>query len=116
MDKLKVLDSLKAWNCDVNGALERFLGDEDLYCSCLEIFAKDENFYRLKEHIAAGEYEKAFDAAHTLKGVSGNLGLTPLYHAIINILEPLRSKDYSNLDSLYEGVMENFKIYLSLIV
>ena len=33
----------------------------------------------------------AFEAAHTLKGVTGNMGLTPLYDAVCTIVEPLRT-------------------------
>lgn len=115
MDKERVLDSLKHWNCDVDGALERFVDDSDLYVSCLEIFAKDENFENLRKALEVQDYEAAFKAAHTLKGVAGNLGLTPLLHAIVNIVEPLRAKDYSNLMSLYEGVIENYRIYISFL-
>ena len=27
----EVLEKLRAWGCDLDGALERFLGDEELY-------------------------------------------------------------------------------------
>lgn len=33
------------------GALERFLGDEELYKSCLPMVAEDEAFDGLKEHL-----------------------------------------------------------------
>ena len=44
-------DALKEWKCDVEGALERFLDDEELYLQCLNIFSTDENFAKLKEYI-----------------------------------------------------------------
>ena len=37
-----------------------------------------------------GDTATAFDAAHTLKGVLANVGLTPLYNTTVEIVEPLR--------------------------
>ena len=44
----EVLEKLRAWGCDLDGALERFLGDEELYKSCLPMVAEDEAFDGLK--------------------------------------------------------------------
>ena len=44
------------------------------------------------------DLDAAFEAAHALKGVLGNLGLTPLYEPVAEMTECLRSKtdkDYS---------------------
>ena len=48
----EVLEKLRAWGCDLDGALERFLGDEELYKSCLPMVAEDESFDGLKEALA----------------------------------------------------------------
>ena len=48
----EVLEKLRAWGCDLDGALERFLGDEELYKSCLPMVAEDEAFDGLKEALA----------------------------------------------------------------
>lgn len=111
----KILDALKEWKCDVEGALERFLDDEELYLQCLNIFSTDENFAKLKEYIDSKSYQDAFDSAHTLKGVAGNLGLTPLYMAIIDIVESLRAKDYTNLNALYDEIDKQYQAYLTCL-
>ena len=36
------------------------------------------------------DYGEAFTAAHTLKGVTANMGLTPLFDRVCAIVEPLR--------------------------
>ena len=38
----------------------------------------------------AGDYRQGFEAAHALKGVLGNLSLTPLYERISALTELLR--------------------------
>ena len=40
-------------------------------------------FAVLGTSIEAKNVEKAFDAAHSLKGTLGNMGLTPMYEIII---------------------------------
>ena len=45
----ELFDSLKNWGCDVDGALARFIGDRELYRSCLHTAAGDQNFELLPE-------------------------------------------------------------------
>lgn len=111
----KILDALKELECDVEGALERFLDDEELYLQCLNTFSTDENFVKLKEYIDSESYQDAFDSAHTLKGVAGILGLTPLYMAIIDIVEQLRAKNYTSLNALYDKIYEQYQAYLACL-
>ena len=54
---------------------------------------QDENMQKLGAALANRDYTAAFEAAHTLKGVVGNMGLTPLYEAVCVIVEPLRSRE-----------------------
>lgn len=53
-------------------------------------FPDDKSFGQLKEALEAGDYEKAFRGAHTLKGVAQNLGFTALYEASHRLTEDLR--------------------------
>lgn len=110
-----LIEEIRAYGADVDGALERFLDDEDLYEKCLLTFVDDESFAGLKEALDGKDYEQAFNCAHTLKGVAANLGLTPLYEAIVGIVEPLRGKDYSNLDSQYAVVAEAYEVFKNLM-
>lgn len=51
-------------------------------------FLDDPELCKPVQHTAAKDYPEAFRAAHTLKGVSQNLGFTPLYQASHKITEP----------------------------
>ena len=90
--------ALKNWGADTETALNRFMGDEDLYIECLDMIVDDEHFAGLAKTITDGEYKQAFEHAHCLKGVSGNLGLTPLFEALCALVEPLRNEKYENLE------------------
>ena len=97
-------DALTAYGADVQSALERFGGDESLYQLCFGLLLDDQNFHDLEAHIAAENMEGAFLAAHTLKGVLGNLGITPLLHSISNVVEALRTHDTENLSTEHEAI------------
>lgn len=100
------MKAMKQYGADVDGAMERFLADEVLYKDCLKMFARDEGFETLGTAITEKNYKDAFDAAHTLKGVSANLGLLPLYGKLCAMVEPLRACDYTNMDLLYQEIMQ----------
>lgn len=100
-----LVEKLANWGCDTKGALERLIDDEELYESCLRMLVEDSAFEKLKEALVTGNMEKAFDSAHTLKGVIANMGITPMYHIVVQIVEPLRSKKMEGLMPLYEELM-----------
>lgn len=85
------LNRLQDAGCDIPGALDRMLDDEIFLLECIEQVLADENFDLLPRAIAAGELSVAFDAAHTLKGICGNTGLTPLYEQLFPLVEELRA-------------------------
>ena len=102
----KLYGELRVWGCDVDGALERVIGDDELYLACLQSIAHDETFFSLGDALRAGDNERAFDCARTLKGVLANLGLTPIYDIVVRIVEPLRAKSA-------EGVMDEYEKLLA---
>lgn len=102
----KFINDLQEYGADVNGALERFVNDEELYHKCIKMFDEGDEFEKLEEAIRSKEYDKAFEFAHSLKGVSGNLGLDPLYNAICALVEDLRHHEYDNVDALLKKVQE----------
>ncbi len=58
------------------------------------------------------KYDEAFEDAHALKGVAGNLHLTSLYDAISQLVEPLRQKDFNkDYDALYNAVKEKLEAF-----
>ena len=57
-------------------------------------FLSDQSFQLLEGAMGKKDYEEAFRAAHTLKGVTQNLSFTKLYQSSHEITEALRTKDY----------------------
>lgn len=97
---------LKKWGCDIDGAMERFMEDEEFYISCLDLIVSDENFDKLGKALKDKNYTAAFDCAHALKGVVANMGLTPLYDTVVKIVEPLRSGQADKLLPSYKKLLK----------
>lgn len=89
MEIEKLYRKLEDWGCDVSGAKERF-DDDELFATCIDLFLEDENFKKLNEEIKNNDYQEAFNAAHTIKGVAANLGLTPIYDSVSDVVQELR--------------------------
>ena len=57
---------------------------------------------------------KAFEAAHSLKGTLGNMGLTPMYEIIIQIVEPLRDGNIDGIAEKHQLLMEKYNELLAI--
>ena len=71
-------------------------------------FLSDQSFQLLESSLKAENYEEAFRAAHTLKGVTQNLSFTKLYHSSHQITEALRTKDYDLAGQLLPQVEADY--------
>ena len=92
MDERKK-QQLEAAGIDVADALARFMDNEALMLKFLLRFPQDQNFSLLKQAMDSGNVTQAFEAAHTLKGVTGNLAMTQLFQQVSLLVEDLRSQD-----------------------
>ena len=102
----KLLEDLEAYGVNITETLDRFIDDEELYVSCLEAILTEPGFGDLRKALDEEDYTGAFDAAHTLKGVTGNLGLTKLFEVVCEMVETLRSGENADLEGKYKRIME----------
>lgn len=90
-------DDLIALGIDYDDGLNRFVGNKDLYEKFLLSFKDDPSYTQMITAINAQDTDTAFNAAHTLKGLCGNLSMTELYNAVCVLVEELRVNDLSNI-------------------
>ncbi len=99
------------YGADYQNTMTRFMGNEKMYMKFLDMLFKDDNLQKLGDAIASGNIDSAFEAAHTLKGVVGNMGLKPLFDAVCAIVEPLRLKeercDYPEMYGVIKNEFQN---------
>ena len=87
------IEMLKKFGADTEDGLKRCMNNEAFYLRLVNMGLADRNFDRLAAAVEAGRAGEAFEAAHALKGVMGNLSLTPLYEPLSKLTEALRGKD-----------------------
>lgn len=98
-------DALRAWGANVDEGLARCLNDEAFYLKVVAMGLADANFDRLDAAVQAGDARGAFEAAHALKGSTGNLALTPLYAPVCALIETLRHQTaMPDVDKLYQEI------------
>ena len=98
---------------DADDALERLMGNESLLERFLKKFLEDENYAMLVKAAGQGDGDGAFRAAHTLKGLCGNLGMDRLLAAVSKTVEKLRSHQAETLpqDFLKDELLEVTRAY-----
>lgn len=71
-------------------------------------FLSDPSFPLLERSLKEENYEEAFRAAHTLKGVTQNLSFTRLYRSSHELTEALRARDYVLAARLFSRVEADY--------
>lgn len=95
----------EAYGADYNTTIARFMHKENMYLRFLDMMFEDKSLQLLGDALERGDILAAFEHAHTLKGVVGNMGLTPLYKAACAIVEVLRRRDEgADYKSLYHNI------------
>ena len=102
---------------DSAGIVARFATEERVK-KYLGKLLEDKTFDALAEAMAQKDYEQAFFAVHTLKGIAANLDLTPLYQAADRLTELLRGQkqpDEAMAEALYQQIQEIYEHLVMLI-
>ena len=87
---MMTIEKLNEFGADTKEGLMRCCGNEGLYLRLVKMIPAEKNFDALKEAIEANDLKAGFEAAHALKGVLGNLSLTPMYERAVTVTEQLR--------------------------
>lgn len=103
----------KSIDGDYEGTLDRLGGNPSLLKKFLIKFSHDSVEEMIRKNVDAGQLEEIFQYAHTLKGVSGNLGLSQLYIQCEKMVSDIRegkNDTYQNnfllLDKEYQKVID----------
>lgn len=108
-------EKLTAAGIDVNSALERFMGNEMLLERFLKKFAADSNYQKLSDAVAAGNKEEALTAAHTLKGVTGNLSMTTLFDLLTRQVQAFREEDWQAAADLMPAITQAYEKVIAVL-
>ena len=109
------IEKLNEYGADTKEGLERCLNKEEFYFRLINKAINDDSFFNLKKELEEKNYDKAFIIAHSLKGVLGNLALTPMYQIVFELTELLREKRDIDYTSYIEKLLKKREELLLLI-
>ena len=99
------IDALEALGIRTGEGLARCMNNETFYFRMIRMAVDDANFEKLRSAVAANDLDAAFEAAHALKGVAGNLSLTTVYEPLLEMTELLRARSEAD----YAGYLEKIR-------
>ncbi len=105
MNKYKLsLAGIKA-----NEGIKRFNGNADMYEKYLRGFAEDDHYPKLLQSMEQNDVEQAFQAAHALKGIVGNLSIEGMEVIVKPLVEDLRGKDIDTARDKMPQLQESYE-------
>ena len=99
------IEGLRNNGADVETGLSRCVGKEDLYLKLVNMGLGDTKFEELGTVLQSNDLDQAFKICHALKGVIGNLAVTPLYEALSQMTEKLRNKQAADYSAMYSDIL-----------
>lgn len=103
---MALLEELKALGADVDEGLDRVMGDASLYEMMLGMFVTSVNDNPIApEDFDAGDLDTVIKRVHTLKGITGNLAITPLFTGYTEILGLLRGGDAPAAKGRFQAIL-----------
>ena len=100
------IEGLKTFGADTENGLTRCMNNEAFYLKLVEKSISDASYQKLNEAISTNDLDAAFEAAHALKGVLGNLALTPILEPVSEITELLRARTQMDYSPYLEKINE----------
>lgn len=108
------IEKLRAYGANVDEGIKRCIDDKDFYLSLVDTVIPDTRIDDLEAAIKVKNYDKAFEIAHALKGMYGNIALTPIYDPISQMTELLRSRTDTDYSALLQKAKEQKKKLVAL--
>ena len=97
---------LRSGGIDVTDALNRFSGSNELLEKYLNRFIEEKSYTELVIAMERADYAAAENAVHSLKGVTGSLGMTSLFQSSCALLAAFRDKK----EELFSPLLEDIKV------
>ena len=98
------IENLASYGANTQEGLQRCVNNESFYLRMVKMIPGDPNFQKLYDAVGAVDLDAAFEAAHAIKGSTGNLALTPIYAPASEITELLRERKQTDYTALVDAI------------
>jgi len=106
---MNVKECYQSMGADYEDVMRRLVSEERVK-KFLGKLLEDQSFSHLTEAMENGDLEKGFQVAHSLKGISLNLGLTPLAESSSKLTEALRKLEMNkDIGPLFEETRNTYE-------
>ncbi|MCH5207833.1 MAG: hypothetical protein J1F04_03015 [Oscillospiraceae bacterium] len=102
---MDILTELKNLGVNIDEAMNRFMNNEGLYIKMLAKLQPNIEKLPVLSLCEAGDNEQALANAHTLKGITGNLSLTPLFNGYTRIVELFRAGKPDDAQKMLKDIL-----------
>lgn len=100
------IEQLNEFGVNTKEGLARCMNKEKFYFRMLKMGLGSDQFEKLESALKANDHDNAFEAAHALKGILGNLALTPIYNPLAEMTEQLRAHKESDYLAQYQPILD----------
>ena len=109
------IENLKEFGADTETGVKRCMGMTDFYLEMVAKGVADTKMDELESALGENDLGKAFDLAHAMKGVYGNLSVTALFEPISELTELLRTKTQTDYSQMFGDIKAKFEQLKALI-
>ena len=108
------IESLRAYGANIEEGLTRCMNMEPFYLKVVGMVKNDVDgsFAKLKAAVSERNTRETFEAAHALKGSTGNVGLTPIFKPVSALSDMLKGNTDKDMgpecDRLANEVLEQY--------
>ena len=100
------IETLNEFGVNTKEGLTRCMNNEKFYFRMIKMGLASDQFDKLGAALESNSLDEAFEAAHALKGVLGNLALTPIYNPLAEMTELLRAGKAADYVTMYKPILE----------
>ncbi len=107
--------SLESWyGIDAELGIKRVMGNRNLFKNLVEEFITTFNNVELEmsQLLEAGNFDKARDLAHAIKGSAGNIGANDLYQTAARLENALQAQDLLSIQAELEAFINNWQLVI----
>lgn len=110
-----ILEQLEDMGAEVKETIKRLMGEEDDYIQYLKFFFRENQLAVLQVAAKEGNTKVIEQEAHTLKGVTLNLGLLPIADPCIEILSLYREGKLEEVPDLILELENEFETWRDFV-
>lgn len=104
------ISRLKEYGVDTESGLKRCVNNEALFLRLVGMVPNNDSFNKLYVALENKNFDEAFTAAHSLKGILANLSINNILKPVQEITELLRSKTDCDYSMYLKDIEEKRKV------